>query len=100
MHTPKKVYELFILYEYLQYSHLQLTVSKTETGTDETPHLYICSSSSDPRDQCFAAGSWGDWTTNVGSVLWLHPIGHVCSTDFGGTGPAGLGCTAVLLYMI
>ena len=71
-----------------------------QTRTDETPHLYICSSSSDPRDQCFAAGSWGDWTTNVGSVLWLHPMGHVCSTDFVRTGPAGLGCTAVLLYMI
>ena len=46
-----------------------------QTRTDETPHLYICSSSSDPRDQCFAAGSWGDWTTNVGSVLGLHPMG-------------------------
>ena len=100
MHTPKKVYELFIYYESLQYSHLHFTVSKTETGTDETPYLYICSSSSDPRDQCFAAGLWGDWTSNVGNVLGLHPVGHVCSTDFGGMGPAGLGCTAVLLYMI
>ena len=78
MHTPKKVYELFILYDYLQYSHLHFTVSKTETGTDETHHLYICSSSSDPWDQCFAPGSWGDWTSNVGSVLGLHPMGHVC----------------------
>ena len=100
MHTRKKVYELFILYEYFQYSHLHFIVSETEAWTDETPHLCICSSSSDPWDQCFAAASWGDWTTNVGSVRGLHPMGHVCSTDFGGTGPAGLGCTAVLLYMI
>ena len=75
MHTPKKVYELFIFYESLQYSHLHFTVSKTETWTDETPHLYICSSSSDLRDQCFPAGSCGDWTTNGGSVLGLHPMG-------------------------
>ena len=71
--TCKKVYELFILYEYLRYSHLHFIVSRTEAGIDETPHLYICSSSSDPRNQCFAAASWGDWTTNVGSVLGLHP---------------------------
>ena len=73
MPTCKKVYELFILYEYLRYSHLHFIVSRTESGIDEIPHLYICSSSSDPRNQCFAAASWGDWTTNVGSVLGLHP---------------------------
>ena len=75
MHTCKKVYELFILYECFRYSHLHFIFSKTEAWRDETPHLYICSSSSDPWGQCFAAASWGDWTTNVGSVLGLRPHG-------------------------
>ena len=98
--TCKKVYELFILYEYLQYSHLHFIVSKTEAGTDETPHLYICSSSSDPWDQCFAQPR-GVTGPLMWAVFWgFTRMGHVGSTDFGGTCPAGLGCTAGLLYMI
>ena len=35
------------------------------------------------------------------AVFWgFTHMGHVCSTDFGGRGPAGLGCTAVPLYMM
>ena len=35
------------------------------------------------------------------AVFWgFAHMGHVCSTDFGRTGPAGLGCTAVSLYMM
>ena len=41
----------------------------------------------------------------TGPLMWavfrgFTHMGHVGSTDFGGTCPAGLGCTAGLLYMI
>ena len=48
MHTHKEVSELFILYDYLRCSHPHFGISKTEAWSDETPHLYIYSSSSDP----------------------------------------------------
>lgn len=48
-------------------------VSRTEAGTDEATSISTFAVISDTQDQCFIAASWGDWTTDVGSVLGLAP---------------------------
>ena len=54
-----------------------------------------------PGRWCFATASWGDWTSNTGSVLGLYPPwGIRAAQTLVGRGPAGLGCTVILLYVM
>ena len=54
-----------------------------------------------PGSWCFATALWGDCTSNMGSVLGLYPPwGIRVAQTLVGSGPAGLGCTVILLYVM
>ena len=54
-----------------------------------------------PGRWCFATALWSDWTSNMGSVLGLYPPWGICAAQtLVGRGPAGLGCTVILLYVM
>ena len=53
-----------------------------------------------PWGRCFAAATWRDWTSTVDSVLRLPSPWTIHAADSVRRGPARLGCTAILLYVM